>query len=111
MVRDGSRQAPPHRPRSPTRSVLAPAAARSFDPSSMRAGTLENAANVLERIGLLGFLVRTPPEHTWESHRDAGPMPRRCGDAFEAKLEDVHRFDMPDGAETFSRMPADPLVH
>src|SRR4051794_5143672 len=111
MVRDGCRHGPPHPARSPTRSVLAPAAAGSFDQSSMRAGTVENAANVLERVGLLGFLVGAPAEHARESHRDTGPVPRRRGDAFKAKLEDVHRFDMSDGTEPFSCMPADPLVH
>src|SRR4051812_46589386 len=111
MARDGWSRALPRRSPAQTGSGPEPAAARSFDESSMSTGTFEDAANVLERICLLGFLVGAPPEHAWESHRDAGAVPRRRGDSLKAKLEDVHRFDVPDRAETFPRMPPDPLVH
>src|SRR3954470_3670205 len=111
MARDVSWPGTPPPSRSRRRSVLARAAARSFDEPSVSAGSFENAADVLERVRLFGFFVRAPAEHAWESHRDARPMPRRRGDAFKAKLEDVHRFDMSNGTKTFSRMAADPLVH
>src|SRR4051812_35070323 len=111
MARGVSRPARPQRSRPRRRSVVGSDAAPSFDQPSAGAGALEHAADVIERVGLFGFLVGAPAEHAWEPHRNPGPMSRRRGDAFKAKLENVQRFDVANGAETFPRMAADPLVH
>src|SRR4051812_13152154 len=111
MARDArSPASPAARREGPRRGVRLPAEA-SCDGTSVRPGTFENLLDVLERVGLFGFLVGAPAQHAREAQGDAGTMPRRCGDSLESQLEHVHRFDVANRAEPLPRVPTDPSIH
>src|SRR3954454_14988686 len=70
----------------------------SFEPA-VCASTVENAADVIERVSFLGFLVRAPAQHAGKSQGNSRSMSWRPGDALKSELEHVHRFDVANRSE------------
>src|SRR3954463_10845467 len=82
----------------------------SFDPA-VCPSSVENAADVIERVSFLDFLVRAPAQHAGKSQGNPRSMSWRPGDALKSEFEHVHRFDVANRSEALPGVAPDPLVH
>src|SRR3954466_4790788 len=79
--------------------------------AAMCKGAPQNTAYVLQRVGLLGLLIGPPAKHAWKAEGNSGTVPARGGNPLEPEFEDVHRLDVPNGAEPLARVTTDPFIH
>src|SRR3954451_14413667 len=63
-----------------------------------------------DRVGVLGLLIRAPPQDARKSHRDARLVPRRRLNSLEAELEHVLVFHVAYGAKLLERVLSNPRI-
>src|SRR6516165_4801179 len=72
---------------------------------------VQQRSDGVERIGVFGFLVRTPSRHARKADSNAGAVARTLLDALKSKLEDKLRPDGSDGSELLDGVASNERIH